>query len=200
MPQTNLDTILERLQTLQAELDSEIDRVLTEKAESFRYTLERGKVRFEAGIKALQHRQKTGIWIYLLEAKLAHVLTAPVIYSLIVPITLLDTGISVYQHICFRVYGIPLVKRSDFLAIDHQYLAYLNSIEKLNCMYCGYANGVIAYSREIAARTEQFWCPIKHARRTRDLHSHTTAFADYGDADGYKQALDKIRADWPAET
>ena len=28
--------------------------------------------------------------------------------------------------------------------------------KKLNCVYCGYANGVIGHAREIAARTEQY--------------------------------------------
>ena len=51
--------------------------------------------------------------------------------------------------------------RSDFIAIDRHQLAYLNVIEKVNCAYCGYANGVAAYFREVAARTEEYWCPIK---------------------------------------
>ncbi len=194
MPQTNLDVLLQRLQTLQAELDTEFDRILTQKAASFRYTLKRGRVRFEAGIKAFQRRQRTRIWTYLLEAKLAHMLTVPVIYSLIVPIALLDVTISFFQHICFRVYNIRRVVRSDFIVIDRQYLAYLNTVEKINCMYCGYANGVIAYSREIASRTEQFWCPIKHAKRTRDPHHRTQSFVDYGDAETYKQKLPELRA------
>jgi len=33
--------------------------------------------------------------------------------------------------------------------MDRHHLAYLNVIEKLNCEYCGYANGVFAYVREI---------------------------------------------------
>lgn len=49
-------------------------------------------------------------------------------------------------------------------------LSYLNAIEKLNCVYCGYGNGVIAYGREIIARTEQFWCPIKHASKAAGEH------------------------------
>jgi hypothetical protein len=52
---------------------------------------------------------------------------------------------------------------------DRYHLAYLNVLEKLNCAY---ANGLIAYVREIAGRTEQYWCPIKHARRVIGAHSH----------------------------
>ena len=82
MQPSKLDSILERLHSLQDELDAEIERILGEKREQFRYTLERGRIRFEEGIRALQRRQRTGLWKYLREAKLVHVLTAPVIYSL----------------------------------------------------------------------------------------------------------------------
>jgi hypothetical protein len=50
------------------------------------------------------------------------------------------------------------------------------------CVYCGYANGVIAYARKIASRTEQYWCPIKHALRIRDPHVRYAQFLEYGDA------------------
>ena len=67
------------------------------------------------------------------------------------------------QAICFRSYRIPRVRRMDYIRLDRSQLAYLNWVETLNCLYCGYANGVAAYVREIAGRTEQYWCPIKHA-------------------------------------
>ena len=41
------------------------------------------------------------------------------------------------------------------MVIDRYALSYLNVIEKLNCVYCEYVNGLIAYVQEIAARTEQ---------------------------------------------
>jgi hypothetical protein len=34
-----------------------------------------------------------------------------------------------------------------------------------------YANGVFAYVREVGSRTEQYWCPIKHARRVLGVHA-----------------------------
>jgi hypothetical protein len=94
-----------------------------------------------------------------------------VIYSLGIPLALMDIWVTVYQHVCFRAYGIPRVKRSDYVIIDRNHLRYLNLIEALNCVYCGYANGVISYAREIASRTEQHWRPIKHALRTRATRS-----------------------------
>lgn len=93
------------------------------------------------------------------------VLTAPVIYGLIVPFALLDLCVTVYQSVCFRAYGIPRVRRADFIRIDRHHLQYLNALQKLNCVYCGYCNGLIAYIAEVAGRTEAYWCPIKHAQR-----------------------------------
>ena len=49
------------------------------------------------------------------------------------------------------------VRRRDFFAIDREKLPYLNGLEKLNCLYCSYANGVIGFVREVAARTRQLW-------------------------------------------
>jgi len=57
------------------------------------------------------------------------------------------------------------------------------------CVYCGYANGLIAYVREIAARTEQYWCPIKHARPIPAPHARYRVFFEYGDARAYRQEL-----------
>ena len=95
---------------------------------------------------------------------LLSLLTAPVIYSLIVPLAILDLWTTVYQWVCFYVYGIDRVPRRAHFVIDRHKLSYLNAIEKANCTFCSYATGLIAYVREVAARTEQYWGPIKHAR------------------------------------
>jgi hypothetical protein len=108
---------------------------------------------------------------------------------LIIPFVLLDLFVTVYQFICFPVYGIPKVRRSNFLVFDRHHLAYLNILEKLNCAYYSYGNGLIAYVREIASRTEQYWRPIKHARRLVGAHARYADFADYGDSDGFKKSL-----------
>ena len=102
---------------------------------------------------------------------------------------------SLYQAICFRVYGIPQVRRRDYLVFDRKSLAYLNAMEKLNCAYCSYANGVIAYVREVAARTEQYWCPIKQARRVIGRHARYAEFTEYGDAEHYRERLRSLRED-----
>jgi hypothetical protein len=99
----------------------------------------------------------------------------------------------IYQSVCFRAYGIARVKRSSYIVFDRQHLAYLNGIEKLNCLYCGYANGVFAFVREVAGRTEQYWCPIRHARRVHAPHTHYREFVDYGDGEGYHRRLPLLR-------
>ena len=144
-------------------------------------------------LRRAQKCLKQSIPSYLLESRPLNLLAAPVIYSMIVPIALLDVWMSFYQWVCFPLFGIRRVPRRDYIFIDRHKLPYLNGIEKLNCVYCGYANGVFAFVREIAARTEAFWCPIKHARRTRDAHPHYVAFAPYGDPRGYKRRLPALR-------
>ncbi len=138
-------------------------------------------------------QKPTRTWKYILSANPLYILSAPVIYGMIIPLLFLDITISIYQAICFRVYGIPRVKRSCHIRIDRHRLSYLNTIEKLNCMYCGYGNGLISYSREIMARTEQYWCPIKHARRVKGEHQRTRNFVPYNDAESYKDSLGRIR-------
>jgi hypothetical protein len=77
--------------------------------------------------------------------------------------------------------------------VDRHRLAYLNTIEKLNCVYCGYGNGVIAYAHEVIARTEQYWCPIRHARRVHGAHERYPDFFDYGDAEAYRSGRARLR-------
>ena len=65
--------------------------------------------------------------------------------------------------------------------------------EKINCLYCSYASGIINYGREIASRTEQYWCPIKHAHKLVDVHQRYANFLDYGDAQDYKENMTEAR-------
>ena len=87
----------------------------------------------------------------------------------------------------------PQVRRRDYLVFDRHHLAYLNIIEKINCAYCSYANGAIAFVREVASRTEVYWCPIKHARRMLGPHPHYQGFADFGDAEGFREKLKQMK-------
>ena len=142
-----------------------------------------------------RHRElKARLPRYVLGARPLLILATPLIYSLIIPFVLLDLFISAYQFVCFPLFGIPTVRRSDYLVIDRVHLSYLNVIEKVNCAYCAYANGLIAYAREITSLTEQYWCPIKHARRVIAAHERYRNFVDYGDAESYRKDLAALRS------
>ena len=111
------------------------------------------------------------------------------VYAVFFPLVLLDLFVMAYQFVCFPLYGIPRVRRRDYLVFDRAHLAYLNALKKLNCAYCSYGNGLAAYVREVVARTEQYWCPIKHARRLLQAHPLYGGFVDYGDGEGYRREL-----------
>ena len=92
-----------------------------------------------------------------------------------------------YHQIGFRLCKLDRVKRSDYIRIDRQKLAYLNPMEKLNCMYCGYANGLLRYAAEIAGRTEQYWCGIRHEEKG-DFHmpEHHKNFTEFGNKEEFE--------------
>jgi hypothetical protein len=186
---TDIGKLLEDMRGIQDQLD----RFFDEARERFRFTLEDGRVRFSREMQELHRRYRVSSMRYLLDADLRNVLTAPVIYSMIVPLVILDLGFTCFQHICFRAYGVPRVPRRDYLVNDRHRLAYLNTIEKVNCTYCGYGNGVIAYAREIVSRTEQYWCPIRQAHRVHGAHERYPQFFDYGDAEAYQTGLEGKR-------
>ncbi|MFA5154931.1 MAG: hypothetical protein WC453_00700 [Patescibacteria group bacterium] len=95
-----------------------------------------------------------------------HLISAPFIWLPVLPLLLLDIGVSLYQAICFPLYGLEKVKRSTYiLVLDRNKLDYLKPLQKINCMYCGYANGFLLYAKEIAGRTEKYWCGIMHENR-----------------------------------
>jgi hypothetical protein len=169
---SELTSLIAEIRALEGRVSEELARRRSEAG----YALQRERVVFEAEIRE-RHRR----------------LTAPIIYAMVVPLAFLDLGLFVYQRTCFAAWGVARVRRSDYIVIDRQYLAYLNAIEKLNCIYCGYGNGVIALAREIASRTEQYWCPIKHARDAKGLHERSLEFLDYGDAEGWRERLEEMR-------
>lgn len=176
-------------------LERQIEVALAKRRIELNYEVREGVVHFEQ-VVIMKHRLlKTHLLSYILGARTAIILTAPAIYALIIPLLLLDLFVAVYQAACFPVYGIPRVRRSDYLAFDRGQLAYLNAIERLNCEYCAYANGLLAYVREVAARTEEYWCPIKHARRVLGVHSRYGSFVDFGDGDAYRHDLERLRAE-----
>jgi len=188
-----MDEKIERLINRIKELEQELGDELARKQESFLYRIERNKVRFEEEVKRRHHKLIKKLRRYFLDASLLNILTVPVIWGCLPPALIMDFAATVYQAICFPIYGIPKVKRRRYIIIDRHALGYLNLIEKINCVYCGYFNGLMGYIQEIAARTEQYWCPIKHARRVSSIHSRYKYFFDYGDGKGYRENLEEVR-------
>ena len=137
--------------------------------------------------------EKITLWNYIKRGSLAILLTAPVIYSMIIPAVIMDIFVTVYQAVCFPVYGIPKVKRSDYIVIDRHRLPYLNILQKINCVYCGYFNGLIDYVQEIAVRTQQYWCPIRHSRRVKGVPTRYWSFIPFGDGKNLNQRWHKLR-------
>lgn len=183
-----ISQLVDNIRKLEEDLEVELAKHQAELS----FTIRNRKVIFEEEILRQHKALKTGLIKYVLHARLRNLLTAPLIYSLSIVLLLLDLTVSIYQATCFPIYGIKRVKRRDYLTFDRRHLAYLNILEKINCAYCSYANGLIGYVREIAARTEQYWCPIKHAERIRAAHPHYSRFLDYGDAQRYHDHQQKI--------
>ena len=184
-----LEEIIAEIKKLEQELFVELQK----KQDEYFYVIKGKKIQFEAETRKYHKTLATKLHIYLANASLPAILTAPIIWFCLVPALLLDLSVSVYHSICFRVYGIPLVKRDDYIVIDRHSLQYLNPIEKLNCLYCSYFNGLIAYVQEIAARSEQYWCPIKHARKSLMIHARYHKFIEYGDSQYYQERLVELR-------
>ncbi len=178
----NVTRLIAHIKSLQTELDAELAILRT----NLQYRLEGKRAVFEAEILKAHRALRVGAAKYITNASPLIVLTAPVIYSVIIPFVLLDVFITMYQWICFPIYGIEKVKRSDYFIFDRAHLVYLNIVEKINCAYCSYGNGLMAYAGEISARTEQYWCPIKHARKVISAHEHYPSFAEFGDAKAFR--------------
>lgn len=184
-----IENIVERIQ----ELENDLEQEFAKRREAMEYRIERNRVIFKKEVIRKQKQFKTRLHTYILGARPLVVLTAPFIYAVIIPFLLLDIFVSLYQFVCFPVYGIKKVCRSNYITFDRGKLAYLNGIEKFNCIYCSYGNGLIAFVREIASRTEQYWCPIKHAKKMSGHHNLYPGFTEYGDAEAYRAELENLR-------
>src|SRR5580658_1557698 len=180
-------------------LEQRLEATLAKRRIELNYKVHDGVARFEQAVLARHRLLKARLLSYIFGARLTMILTAPAIYALIIPLLLLDLFVAVYQTVCFPVYGIPYVRRSDYLVFDRGQLAYLNAIEKLNCAYCSYANDLLGYVREVASRTEEYRCPIKHARRVLGVHPRYGSFVDYGDGDAYRHDLERLREEARSE-
>jgi len=184
-----LDSLRKQIRQLENEAAHEAKKLEAK----FCYQIHEKRVEFTVAAKAEHQKLRLSIHRYLTSSTFLVVLTGPLIWLCLVPLVVLDLVGSIYQAICFPIYGIPQVRRCEYVAFDRHHLGYLNFFEKLNCEYCAYANGILAYFSEMAARTEQHWCPIKHAGCVKCEHSRYKNFVDFGDGTAYRQHVEEIR-------
>lgn len=174
-------------------LEDDLRTVLNEQQSSLFFQIKGKRVEFEQSIKETHLRLKRNFFLWLVTDRPQNLITGPIIYAMIIPLVITDLFITFYQLTCFPIYGIKKVRRGDYIIFDRQQLNYLNFIEKFHCTYCAYGSGMIAYIGEIVARTEQYFCPIKHARKILGAQARYARFLDFGDAENYKVKLEEYR-------
>ncbi len=176
-----------------AALEADLRNAVQEQEGRVFFQLKGKRVEFERSVREAHRKLRKGFFRWLVTNRPQNLITGPFIYGMVVPLLMLDACVSFYQWACFPIYGITKVRRADYLVFDRRHLGYLNFIEKFHCTYCEYGNGLMAYMTEILARTEQYFCPIKHAHKILGRHSHYNRFLAYGEADAYEAKLEEYR-------
>lgn len=176
-----------------AALEGDLRTAVQEQESKMFFQIKGKRVEFEASVKAAHRKLKKNFFRWLVTNRPQNLITGPIIYGMIFPLMMLDLCVSFYQWACFPIYGVTKVRRADYIVFDRHQLGYLNFIEKFHCTYCEYGNGLMSYMAEILARTEEYFCPIKHARKMLGAHSRYARFLAYGDAQDYEAKLEKYR-------
>jgi hypothetical protein len=184
---------ISRILAQMAALENDLRSAVLEQESKMFFEIRGKRVEFESAVKAAHHKLKKNFFRWLVTNRPQNLITGPIIYSMVVPLMMLDFFVSFYQWSCFPIYGITKVRRADYIVFDRAQLGYLNFIEKFHCFYCEYGNGLMGYMREILARTEEYFCPIKHAHKILGTHARYNRFLDYGDAADYEARLEEFR-------
>jgi len=180
---SRISEILKDIKNKRIELSKEYEKLM----KKYDFSFEKRKIIFTKKAREYQKKFRVPLRKYAVPQGYKHILSIPFIYGMIIPSVILDVCLFIYQQTALRLYGIPLVKRSDYIVYDRKHLDYLNMIQKVNCIYCSYVNGLFSYAVEIAGRTEKYWCPIKAAREIKGGHNWEEYFADFGDPKGFKK-------------
>ena len=90
---TSITDILARITQLEEELETEFQR----RRHALQADFEDRQVRFEHAVLEQQRRFRMGLVRYVVGAQWRSVLSIPFIYSLVVPMVLLDVALTVYQ-------------------------------------------------------------------------------------------------------
>jgi len=182
-----LKNIEELRQRIVTRLDDEIARLYAKKDFIAETWARRNELRLQK-ISFLKKLIANGLW-----TNLRFLVSMPFIYMMIVPAVFLHLALEIYHQVCFRIYRIPRVNPWEYFIFDRQLLPYLNWFEKFNCFYCSYFNCLISYTKEVGARTERYWCPIKHSRKMKGRHSEYDRFIDYSDGEAFRKKWEDLR-------
>lgn len=174
-------------------LEEEMRSALHEQETKMFFEIKGRRIEFESSVRQAHIKLKNNFFRWLVTNRPQNLITGPIIYGMIVPLLILDLFVSFYQATCFPIYGVVKVRRRDYIVLDRQHLGYLNFIEKFHCTYCAYGAGLTAYIGEIVSRTEQYFCPIKHAHHILGTHKRYLSFLDYGDGKDYEKRLEEYR-------
>jgi hypothetical protein len=82
----HLDVLMEKLRSVEAEIETE----LAKRREALRFRFENRRIVFEEEVLRVQRAIKVGLARYIRDANPLIELTAPVIYSLIIPLVLVE--------------------------------------------------------------------------------------------------------------
>jgi hypothetical protein len=176
-----------------AALEDELRSAVHDQESRVFFSIQGKRVEFERTVKAAHRKLKKNVFRWLVTNRPQNLITGPIIYGMVLPMVLLDLLVTLYQWICFPIYGIAKVRRASYIVFDRRHLGYLNIIEKFHCTYCEYGNGLMSYMVEILARTEEYFCPIKHAHKILGTHKRYNRFLNYGDAEDYEKKLEEFR-------
>ena len=186
---SQINKILEDINSKKQELILEYEKA----KEKYGFKIEGKKIIWNKDTEKKLKKSKKSISETLFSASIREIISMPFIYAMIIPAIILDIFLFMYQNTAIRLYKIPLTKRSDYIIFDRKQLAYLNWLQKLNCIYCSYVNWLFQYAVEIAWRTEKYWCPIKHARKKSWTHDWEEHFADYWDSEWFKETFCSLK-------
>ncbi len=102
---------------------------------------------------------------------------AIVSYSMLVPIVFLDLCIRLYQCVYFTALNIPKVDRRRYVLMERWKLPRLSPLQRINCLYCDYVNGTIAWVKQVVNVTESYSCAIRTPGNPAG-HEHQQGYKD----------------------
>lgn len=183
----DLEPTLHKITQLQSELKTVFNQKVRQflKENNYRQKIKVPKSPISMGLLKGKQIEIPINWRYLL--------SAPFIYGMFFPSVIFHLGLEIYHQICFRLYGIPLVRSKEYFIYDRQLMSWLSTWEKINCYYCSYVNNLIRYAVEIGGRTERYWCPIKYYRRINNQHSQYGKFVDIRDSKKLREHWQELR-------